>query len=100
MTRDTDRQLFDLATHQKNEPKTQTQKIEKPLTAEVIIEEYDSPQKIALIKVIKTLTNLEVQKITQLLKTLPVSIIKVNSEQAEQIKKNLTEVGAKVTLKK
>ncbi len=98
LTKDTDRKLFDFAPHQKDERKTKI--VEKSLTVEVIIEAYNSQQKIALIKAIKSLTNFELKEIKELLSTLPTSIIKVDSKEAEQIKKNLTGAGAKVLLKK
>ena len=99
LSRDTDRQLFYLDSIQ-NQSNTTATKLKTSFTVEVIIEEFNEEKRITLINEVGKISKLTIDKASKLLKTLPTSVIKVDSKEAEQIKKVLVKAGAKVTLKK
>ncbi len=100
LSRDTDRKLFDfpLIKTQSN-PTLQTKNLQN-YSVQVILEGFPESQKIPVLKIVRKVTELDVKEAKRLIEALPAYIIKVDSEQAEQIKNNLIEAGAKVTLKK
>ncbi len=96
LSRDTERKLFNFPPHPKDKSDPTT--VTKSSTVEIIIEDYDFQQKIALIKALRAL-NFGLKEVKNLLSTLPTSVIKVDSTKAQQIKHNLVQAGAKVILK-
>ena len=102
LTRDTDRKLFDLDSIKELPQSTSTlKKSEKSSTVKVIIEKFSEEKRFNLIRAIGVVRpKLPIGEVTKLLSSLPTSVVEVDSKKAEQIKKNLTEAGAKVTLKK
>ena len=100
LSRDTDRQLFDLAsTKEQHKPTVNTENLEH-YSVQVILEGFPESQKIPVLKIVRKVTELELKEAKRLIEALPAYIIEVDSKQAEQIKNNLIEAGAKVTLKK
>lgn len=100
LTRDTDRQLFDLdLIKSQNQPTLKTENLEN-YSVQVILEEYPESQKIPVLKIVRQVTGLDIKEAKKLIEALPTSVIKIDSKQAEQIKQNLIKAGAKVTLEK
>ena len=66
----------------------------------VILDEYPSDKKIAVIKVVRQVTGLGLKEAKELVESAPKTIKETAPKaEAEEIKKKITETGAKVTLK-
>lgn len=67
---------------------------------DVILEEFPADKKIAILKVVRTITGLGLKEAKDLVESAPKPIKEAtNKEDAEGIKKQLEEAGAKVTVK-
>ena len=67
---------------------------------DVVLEPVDAAAKIKFIKVVREITGLGLKEAKDLVESAPKAIKEaVSKEEAEDIKKKLEEVGAKVTLK-
>lgn len=67
---------------------------------DVILEEFPSDKKIAILKVVRTITGLGLKEAKDLVESAPKPLKEGTSkEDAEGIKKQLEEAGAKVTVK-
>ena len=67
---------------------------------DVIIEEVPTSKRITVIKVVRTLTALGLKEAKELIESLPKVISEsVSKEKAQEIKKNLEDAGASVTIK-
>lgn len=67
---------------------------------DVILEDVDSSKRVAVLKVIRSLTNLGLKEAKDLTASLPKPIKEgVSKEEAEAAKKELEEAGGKVTVK-
>lgn len=72
---------------------------EEKTTFDVILKEV-GPQKIQVIKVVRSLTDLGLKEAKALVDGVPKSVkVEIPKEEAEEVKKKLEEVGAKVELK-
>jgi len=72
---------------------------EEKSTFDVVLKDFGS-QKIQVIRVVRTLTSLGLKEAKELVESAPKSVKEgVNKEEAEQVKKQLEEVGATVELK-
>jgi len=67
---------------------------------DVMLEEVPAPKKIAILKVVRSLTALGLKEAKELVESAP-KIIKdnISKEEAEEIKNKLEEAGAKVSIK-
>nr|WDA98804.1 ribosomal protein L12 [Sciadococcus taiwanensis] len=82
------------ATPQANEP------IEEKTEFDLVLEEVPSEKKIAVLKVVRTLTGLGLKEAKELVEATPKAIKEaVSKEDAEAAQKQLEEAGAKVTIK-
>ncbi len=100
LSRKTDRQLFNLASTKEQDKRTLNNENLENCSVQIILERYPESQKIPVLKIVRKVTELELKEAKRLIEALPAYIIEVDSKQAEQIKNNLIEAGAKVTLKK
>ncbi|ERT06978.1 ribosomal protein L7/L12 [Lyngbya aestuarii BL J] len=67
---------------------------------DVILDEFPSDKKIAILKVVRTITGLGLKEAKDLVESAPKPIKEATSkEDAESVKKQLEEAGAKVTVK-
>ena len=67
---------------------------------DVILEEVPKDKKIAILKVVRTITGLGLKEAKEMVESTPKSIKEaVPKEDAEETKKKLEEAGAKVTVK-
>ena len=74
--------------------------VEEQTEFDVILEEVPSAKKIAILKVVRTLTSLGLKEAKELVESTPKIIKeKISKEDAEDIKGQLEEAGAKVSLK-
>nr|YP_009398991.1 ribosomal protein L12 [Cliftonaea pectinata]ARW68107.1 ribosomal protein L12 [Cliftonaea pectinata] len=74
--------------------------IEEKTEFDVILEDVPSAKKIAILKVVRSLTSLGLKEAKDLVESAPKSIKEsISKEDAEQIKVKLEEVGAKVSIK-
>ena len=100
LSRNTDRQLFDLTlTKEPNKPIVKTDILSNS-SVQVILEKVPKEKKISIIKIVREVTGLALKETKELVEAIPTLVIKVDLKKAEQIKKNLIEAGATVTLKK
>ena len=100
LSRNTDRQLFDLTlTKEPNKPIVKTNILSNS-SVQVILEKVPKEKKISIIKIVREVTGLALKETKELVEAIPTLVIKVDLKKAEQIKKNLIEAGATVTLKK
>ena len=77
-------------------PEAQEEKTE----FDVILEEFPSDQKIAVLKVVRAITGLGLKEAKDFVESAPKPLKEsVAKEEAEEVKKKLEEVGAKVSLK-
>nr|QCI04675.1 ribosomal protein L12 [Apoglossum ruscifolium] len=76
------------------------EQVEEQTEFDVILEEVSSSQKIAILKVVRSLTSLGLKEAKELVESAP-KVIKesTSKEEAEQMKEKLEEVGAKVSIK-
>nr|YP_009332628.1 ribosomal protein L12 [Membranoptera weeksiae]YP_009332848.1 ribosomal protein L12 [Membranoptera tenuis]AHZ94642.1 ribosomal protein L12 [Membranoptera weeksiae]AKL79104.1 ribosomal protein L12 [Membranoptera tenuis] len=74
--------------------------IEEKTEFDVVLEEVPSAKKIAVLKVVRSLTSLGLKEAKELVESTPKMIKESTSkEDAEEIKAKLEEVGAKVSIK-
>ncbi|MGF1493193.1 MAG: 50S ribosomal protein L7/L12 [Microcoleaceae cyanobacterium] len=67
---------------------------------DVVLEEYPSDKKIAVLKIVRTITGLGLKEAKDLVESAPKPIKEATSkEDAEEIKKQLEETGAKIAIK-
>ena len=100
LTKEMDRKLFDLTLI--NEGSRQVavaEKLADSPTVEIILEAVLKKDKISVMKAIRGVTGLGIKEAMELINAAPTSVIKVGSNEAEEIKKRLIEAGAKVSLK-
>ena len=69
------------------------------LSVSIILEEYPSDKKIAILKVVRGATNLGIKDGKDLIESTPSVIKKTSQSEADLVKTQLEELGAKVTLK-
>nr|QCI08574.1 ribosomal protein L12 [Spermothamnion repens] len=76
------------------------EEIEEKTEFDVILEEVPTPKKIAILKVVRSLTSLGLKEAKELVEAVPKAIKESTSkEDADEIKNKLEEVGAKVSIK-
>lgn len=74
--------------------------IEEKTEFDIVLEEVPSAKKIAVLKVVRSLTSLGLKEAKELVESTPKTIKESTSkEDAEEIKVKLEEVGAKVSIK-
>ena len=74
--------------------------IEEKTEFDVILEDVPVQQKIAILKVVRSLTSLGLKEAKELVESAPNPIKEsISKEDAEEIKNKLEEVGAKVNIK-
>jgi len=67
---------------------------------DVVLEEFPSDKKIAVLKVVRALTGLGLKEAKEIVESVPKAIKEgTNKDDAEETKKKLEEAGAKVTVK-
>ena len=69
------------------------------LSVEIILEDYPSDKKIAVLKMVRGVTNLGLKDGKDLIETIPSMIKKTTQSEADMVKKDLEKLGAKVRLK-
>nr|YP_009391939.1 ribosomal protein L12 [Acrosorium ciliolatum]ARW60083.1 ribosomal protein L12 [Acrosorium ciliolatum] len=74
--------------------------IEEKTEFDIILEEVPATQKIAILKVVRSLTSLGLKEAKELVESAPKAIKEsASKEEAEEIKGKLEEAGAKVSIK-
>jgi large subunit ribosomal protein L7/L12 len=74
--------------------------VEEKTEFDVILEEVPADKKIAILKVVRTITGLGLKEAKDLVESAPKAVKEAtNKDDAESIKKQLEESGAKVTVK-
>lgn len=74
--------------------------IEEKTEFNIILEEVPAPKKIAILKVVRSITSLGLKEAKDLVEAVPKSVKEAASKgDAEEIKKKLEEAGAKVSIK-
>lgn len=74
--------------------------VEEKTEFDVILEEFPADKKITILKVVRAITNLGLKEAKDLVEAAPKPIKEATSkEDAENIKKQLEEAGAKVSVK-
>nr|QCI07682.1 ribosomal protein L12 [Nitophyllum punctatum] len=74
--------------------------VEEQTEFDVILEEVPTPKKIAILKVVRSLTSLGLKEAKDLVESTPKAIKEHTSkEEAQEVKSKLEEVGAKVSIK-
>lgn len=67
---------------------------------DVILEEFPADKKIAILKVVRSLTGLGLKEAKELVESAPKALKEgVSKEDAEDVKKQLEEAGAKIAIK-
>lgn len=67
---------------------------------DVVLEEFPADKKIAILKVVRTITGLGLKEAKDMVESTPKPLKEaVNKEEAENVKKQLEEAGAKVSVK-
>lgn len=67
---------------------------------DVVLEEFPSDKKIAVLKVVRAITGLGLKEAKEIVESVPKAIKEAtNKDDAEETKKKLEEAGAKVTVK-
>ena len=80
-------------------PPTITEEIEEKTEFNVMLEEVPSDKKIAILKVVRSLTGLGLKEAKGIVESAPKQILEgLNKENAEGAKKQLEDTGAKVSL--
>ena len=78
---------------------TDIEEIEEKTEFNIILEEFPTDKKIAILKIIRSLTGLGLKEAKNLVESAPKQIQEgVSKETAEEIKKQLEDIGAKITL--
>lgn len=76
------------------------EEVEEQTEFDVILEEFPADKKISILKVVRTLTGLGLKEAKDLVESAPKPVKEaVAKDAAEDIKKQLEEVGAKVSIK-
>ena len=79
---------------------TSAEPVEEQTEFDVILEEVPADKKIAILKVVRTLTGLGLKEAKDLVEAAPKAVKEaIAKDAAEDIKKQLEEAGAKVTVK-
>ncbi|MFM7192110.1 MAG: 50S ribosomal protein L7/L12 [Microcystaceae cyanobacterium] len=74
--------------------------VEEKTEFDVVLEEVPADKKIAILKVVRTITGLGLKEAKDLVESTPKPVKEAtNKDDAENIKKQLEEAGAKVTVK-
>jgi len=74
--------------------------VEEKTEFDVILEEFPADKKIAILKVVRTITGLGLKEAKDLVESAPKAVKEATGkDDAEAIKKQLEEAGAKVTVK-
>jgi len=74
--------------------------VEEKTSFDVILEDVDAAKRVAVLKVIRSLTNLGLKEAKDLTSSLPKPVKEgITKEEAEAAKKELEEAGGKVTIK-
>ncbi|QUY42423.1 50S ribosomal protein L7/L12 [Acaryochloris sp. 'Moss Beach'] len=77
-----------------------TEEAEEQTEFDVVLEEVPADKKIAVLKVVRTLTGLGLKEAKEMVESTPKSIKEgVSKEDAEEAKKSLEDAGGKVALK-
>nr|YP_009296310.1 ribosomal protein L12 [Sebdenia flabellata]AOM65245.1 ribosomal protein L12 [Sebdenia flabellata] len=77
-----------------------TSDVEEKTEFDVILEEVPAPKKIAILKVVRSITGLGLKEAKDLVESTPKSLKEATSkEDAEEVKSKLEEVGATVLIK-
>nr|QCI04277.1 ribosomal protein L12 [Anotrichium furcellatum] len=77
-----------------------SQEVEEKTEFDVILEEVPAPKKIPILKVVRSLTSLGLKEAKELVEAAPKSIKEsISKEEAESVKSQLEEAGAKVSIK-
>ncbi len=77
-----------------------TEEVEEKTEFDVILEEFPSDKKIAVLKVVRAITGLGLKEAKEIVESVPKALKEATSkEDAEAVKKQLEEAGAKVTVK-
>ncbi|NEO39347.1 MAG: 50S ribosomal protein L7/L12 [Moorea sp. SIOASIH] len=81
-------------------PAAEAEPEEEKTEFDVVLEEFPSDKKIAVLKVVRTITGLGLKEAKELVESAPKPIKEaIAKDAAEDIKKQLEETGAKVTVK-
>ena len=76
------------------------EEVEEQTEFDVILEDYPADKKIAILKVVRTLTGLGLKEAKDLVESTPKAVKEaIAKDVAEDTKKQLEEAGAKVTVK-
>ncbi len=76
------------------------EEVEEKTEFDVVLEEFPADKKIAILKVVRTLTGLGLKEAKDLVEAAPKSVKEaIAKEAAEDAKKQLEEAGAKVSIK-
>ena len=74
--------------------------VEEKTEFDVVLEEVPATKKIAILKVVRSLTSLGLKEAKELVESIPKTIKEsISKEDAQDIKSKLEEAGAKVSLK-
>nr|YP_009546063.1 ribosomal protein L7/L12 [Gloeochaete wittrockiana]YP_009546112.1 ribosomal protein L7/12 [Gloeochaete wittrockiana]ASQ40124.1 ribosomal protein L7/L12 [Gloeochaete wittrockiana]ASQ40173.1 ribosomal protein L7/12 [Gloeochaete wittrockiana] len=74
--------------------------VEEKTQFDLILEEVPSDKKIAILKVVRSLTELGLKEAKELVESAPKAVKQgISKEEVEEAKKQLEEAGAKVTIK-
>nr|YP_010904356.1 ribosomal protein L12 [Catenella fusiformis]WCH57607.1 ribosomal protein L12 [Catenella fusiformis] len=77
-----------------------TPEVEEKIEFDVVLEEVPAPKKIAILKVVRSITTLGLKEAKDLVETVPKSVKEaISKEDAEEVKKKLEDAGAKVSIK-
>ena len=78
----------------------ETEAAEEATDFQVILDEYPADKKIAVIKIVREVTGLGLKEAKELVESAPKPVKEsAPKAEADEIKKKITETGAKVTLK-
>ncbi|MBE9114771.1 50S ribosomal protein L7/L12 [Lusitaniella coriacea LEGE 07157] len=76
------------------------EEVEEKTEFDVVLEEFPSDKKIAVLKVVRAITGLGLKEAKEMVESAPKAIKEATSkDDAEAVKKQLEEAGAKVTVK-
>nr|AYR06186.1 ribosomal protein L12 [Renouxia sp.] len=79
---------------------TSSEQIEEKTEFDIVLEEVPAPKKIAILKVVRSITGLGLKEAKDLVESAP-KVLKesISKEDANDVKEKLEEAGAKVTIK-
>lgn len=79
---------------------TTLEQVEEKTEFDVVLEQVPGPKKIAILKVVRSLTSLGLKEAKELVESTPRSIKEnISKEDAEDMKSKLEEAGAEVSIK-